>query len=222
MCGLQPEVRVQPIKALMSSTSSESVTALDWGAALAQHESWLRRVVYARVGDAQDVDDVMQEVAVAALAQRSPLLDATKIAPWLYQLAVRQSLLFRRKCGRRRRLLERYREARAAKGSASDAPPEPLAWLLHRERAELVQQALGALSARDREILLLKYTQRWSYRDLARHLGVTTSAVESRLHRARCRLRTQLAQLADSSFSSSSRSDTSGRVAADVSCPPAP
>ncbi|HHM12379.1 MAG TPA: RNA polymerase sigma factor, partial [Planctomycetaceae bacterium] len=194
----------------MSSTSSESVSALDWGAALAQHESWLRRVVYARVGDAQDVDDVMQEVAVAALAQRSPLLDATKIAPWLYQLAVRQSLLFRRKCGRRRKLLERYREARAAKGSTSDAPPEPLAWLLHQERAELVQQALAALSARDREILLLKYTERWSYRDLAKHLGVTANTVESRLHRARCRLRTQLARLAGSSLSSSSPADTSG------------
>ncbi len=205
---------------MMSSNSSESVPTptFDWGAALAQHESWLRRVVYARVGDAQDVDDVMQEVAVAALAQRSPLLDATKIAPWLYQLAVRQSLLFRRKCGRRRKLLERYREARTAKGSSNDAPPEPLAWLLHQERAELVQQALAALSARDREILLLKYTQRWSYRDLAKHLGVTTSAVESRLHRARSRLRAHLAQLTDSHLPASS--DSGGRIAADLPSPP--
>ena len=204
----------------MSSTSSQTASAstFDWGAALAQHESWLRRVVYARLGDAQDVDDVMQEVAVAALAQRSPLLDATKIAPWLYQLAVRQSLLFRRKCGRRRKLLERYREARAAKVSTGESAPEPLAWLLHRERAELVQQALAALSARDREILLLKYTERWSYRDLANHLGVTTSAVESRLHRARSRLRNQLARLADSPMPSAC--NAGGCIPSDRPCPP--
>ena len=42
---------------------------------------------------------------------------------------------------------------------------------------------------RDAEILLLKYTEEWSYRELAVHLGVSESAVEARLHRARGRLR---------------------------------
>jgi RNA polymerase sigma factor CnrH len=50
------------------------------------------------------------------------------------------------------------------------------------------------LPARDVEILLLKYTENWSYRDLAEHLGLTPGAVESRLHRARKRLRDLLAQ----------------------------
>jgi RNA polymerase sigma-70 factor (ECF subfamily) len=45
------------------------------------------------------------------------------------------------------------------------------------------------LSPRDAEILLLKYTEDWSYRELAAHLGISESAVEARLHRARGRLR---------------------------------
>ena len=38
---------------------------------------------------------------------------------------------------------------------------------------------------------MLKYTEDWSYRALAEHLGISESAVETRLHRARGRLRTR-------------------------------
>jgi len=40
--------------------------ALDWQALLAEHDRWLRTVVYARVGEPQAVEEVMQEVALAA------------------------------------------------------------------------------------------------------------------------------------------------------------
>ena len=47
--------------------------------------------------------------------------------------------------------------------------------------------AAGAsqLPRRDAEILLLKYTENWSYHQIAAHLGIGHSAVEARLHRAR-------------------------------------
>ena len=70
---------------------------------------------------------------------------------------------------------------------------EPLDWLLADERQQLVRDAVERLNRRDAEILLLKYTEGWSYRQLAEHLGVSQSAVEARLHRARGRLRGQLA-----------------------------
>ena len=56
--------------------------------------------------------------------------------------------------------------------------------------------ALERLSERDAEILLLKYTENWSYQQIADHLGVSHSAVESRLHRARKRMRAELAAMA--------------------------
>ena len=55
--------------------------------------------------------------------------------------------------------------------------------------------AIKRLVRRDAEILLLKYTEDWSYRELAEHLGISESAVEARLHRARQRLRSELAVL---------------------------
>jgi RNA polymerase sigma factor (sigma-70 family) len=165
--------------------------AIDWQAALASHDHWLRTVVYSRLREPEAVDEVMQEVALAAVRQASPLADPAKVAPWLYRLAVRQSLLFRRKCGRRRRLTNRYAE-RLPTAEHDRGPRNPLDWLLQAERCQVVRHALRRLAPRDAEILLLKYREDWSYHQIAAHLGVSHSAVETRLHRARNRLRAEL------------------------------
>jgi RNA polymerase sigma-70 factor, ECF subfamily len=168
--------------------------ALDWGATLAEHERWLRRVVASRLGEPQAVDEVMQDVALAAVAQRSPLLNPARAAVWLYRLAVRHVLLYRRKTGRRRSLVDRY-AARTAAGE-TDPCPSPLAWLLNAERQQLVQAALRRLPERDAELLVLKYAEGYGARELAERMGAAVSTIEARLHRARRRLREELADLA--------------------------
>lgn len=165
---------------------------IDWGTALAAHDRWLRTAVLARLGERQAVDEVMQEVALAAVAQRAPLNDPAKVGAWLYRLALRRVLLYRRQRGRQNKLVGRYAWSRGDPGEKSTAP-DPLDWLVLDERRHLVREALGRLSRRDVEILLLKYTEDWSYRELAAHLGVGEGAVEARLHRARRRLREALA-----------------------------
>jgi RNA polymerase sigma-70 factor (ECF subfamily) len=166
---------------------------IDWPAVLREHDRWLRTVVYARVGEFQAVDEVMQEVSLAAIRQHAPLSDPRKVAPWLYRLAVTHSLLYRRKQGRGRKLIKRYAERK--RPGERDRQGDPLAWLLTQERCRQVRVAMGRLARRDKEILLLKYTEAWSYRQLADYLGITTSAIEARLHRARQRLRDELAVL---------------------------
>jgi RNA polymerase sigma-70 factor (ECF subfamily) len=168
--------------------------SIDWQRALAQHDRWLRTVVFARVREPQAVDEVVQEVALAALKQAAPLTDPSKVAPWLYRLAVLQSLLYRRRCGRRKKLRDRYADEALGDVNRS-ASPDPLGWLLAEERRSLVRQALAQLASRDAEILLLKYTEHWNYHQIAAHLGIGHSAVEARLHRARARMRQELAAL---------------------------
>jgi RNA polymerase sigma factor (sigma-70 family) len=164
---------------------------IDWQIVLAEHDRWLRTVVLARTGQRSAVDEVLQEVALAAVRQRAPIEDPTRVAPWLYRLAVTQSLLYRRRMGRGRKLVARYADRLA--GGSDERDAEPLDWLVASERRSLVRRALAQLPRRDAEILLLKYTEGWSYRQLADHLGIGHSAVEARLHRARARLRVLLA-----------------------------
>jgi RNA polymerase sigma-70 factor (ECF subfamily) len=167
---------------------------MDWHSALDQHDRWLRTILAARLRDHDAVEEVLQEVALAAVRQAAPIRDEAKAAPWLYRLAIRQVLLYRRKLGRRRKLTARFVERCPPCEQDPDAL-DPLAWLLADERKRLLGQALGTLAPRDVEILLLKYTENWNYHQIAKHLGVSHSAVETRLHRARARLRSQLAAL---------------------------
>ena len=167
---------------------------IDWSAALAEHGRWLRTVIGARVGEPQAVEEVMQEVSLAAVRQRAPLNDPEKVAPWLYRLAVRQTLLYRRKQGRRRKMVDSYAQ-RFRPTEADTRQADPLGWLLSEERRTHVRTAMSRLPKRDAEILMLKYTEDWSYRDLAERLGISESAVEARLYRARQRLRGELAAL---------------------------
>ena len=174
---------------------------MDWQLALAQHDRWLRTILAARLRDRDAVEEVLQEVALAAVRQAAPIHDEAKAAPWLYRLAVRHVLLYRRKMGRRRKLTQRFVE-RVPPAEQDPDSPDPLAWLLADERRKLLRQALAQLAPRDAEILLLKYTEDWSYHQIARQLGVSHSAVETRLHRARARLRLELAALEPSEVSS--------------------
>ena len=175
------------------TNDSDEEPRIDWPAVLASHDRWLRTVVYARVGEPQAVDEVMQEVSLAAVRQQAPINDVEKVTPWLYRLAVTHSLLYRRKQGRRRKLLDRF--VQRNQPTDCDRETDPLEWLLAKERRELIRKAIRQMPKRDAEILLLKYTEDWSYRQLASHLGITESAIEARLHRARLRLRTELTNL---------------------------
>src|SRR5215467_10568541 len=131
----------------MPTTEPEAASALDWGATLAVHDRWLRRVVASRLGEPQAVDEVMQDVALAAIAQHAPLHNPARVAVWLYRLAVRHVLIYRRKTGRRRGLVDRY--AARTELNPLDPAPSPLAWLVRDERQQLVQDALRRLPPRD-------------------------------------------------------------------------
>lgn len=177
---------------MTKSTGAPPSTKIDWQSALAQHDRWLRTVVAARLGEPGAVDEVMQEIALAAVRQRAPISDPTKVAPWLYRLAVTNTLMYRRKMGRGRKLTANYAD-RFQPTEKDTRTVEPLDWLIADERRGLVREALATLTKRDAEILLLKYTEDWSYKQIADHLGVSESAVEARLHRARQRMRGELA-----------------------------
>lgn len=174
--------------------TSPDETRIDWQQVLWDSRRWLSTVLLARGVEHSALEEVLQEVSRMALASADQLRDPEKVFPWLYRIAVVSALQHRRQEGRRRKHLQRYAEHLAAEQSSEAV--DPLSWLLAEEQRQLVRQAIEHLPSRDAEILLLKYTEDWNYRELARHLGISTRAVESRLHRAREKLRCALASLA--------------------------
>jgi RNA polymerase sigma-70 factor (ECF subfamily) len=148
-------------------------------------------VIFARLRDRHAVDEVLQETALAASRHCHPA-DADGLRRWLYRVAVRQTLLYRRRTARRDQRIRRLVDAE------STLPPpslEPEQLFLASEQRQLVNAALDKLNRRDCEILLLKYIENWSCRQIADRLGVSETAVKSRLLRARKGLRSELLRL---------------------------
>ena len=158
-----------------------------WVQMFEEHRGWLRTVVAGRLGERQAVDDVMQEVALAACSGNTAHVDISAAAPWFYRVAIRQTLLYRRKAGRQRKLTNRFAEQTQPRDTAET--DNPLLWILGRERQTAVRRAVAELKAGDRELLMLKYTENWSYQQIAEHLGLGVKTVEYRLFRARKKLR---------------------------------
>ena len=180
--------------------------AIDWTAALEQHRPWLQKVLRCRIGDRHEVDDLLQEIALAVFRQSDPTTDRNgspksngvpedpeKVAPWLYRLAVRQTVNFHRRTNRKS-------EAKLSAELDPFSPdPQPLEWMLAREQQANLDNALAQLRPPEREVLTLKYTENWTYDQMARHLGVPVRTIEYRLLIARKRLRQQLTRLGTTS-----------------------
>lgn len=172
-------------------TANES-PGLDWSLELQRHGRWLRAVLLARSREPAALDELLQEVALAAVRDGHKLRDPERVGAWLYRIAVRTALMHRRRMGRQRRLRDTFAvQLDNAVANGLDEQ-DPLSWLLADERSLMIRQAVERLPSRDAEILLLKYLEDWSYRQLAEHLGITEGALETRLHRARQKLRREL------------------------------
>ncbi|GEM_PF-815911 len=167
----------------------------EWSRILNHHSRWLRAVLYVRVRRADVVDELMQEIAVALSKNGRLPHEPAAAAAWLYRTAVRQALLYLRRKGREERRERKAAEVLREVEEKASTNYDPLSWLLADERRSILREALAALPPKDAEILLLKYGEDWSYARLVAHLGLSPEAVQSRLHRARERLRAQLARI---------------------------
>lgn len=158
------------------------------------HSKWLRTVISSRVSDRAVVDDLIQEVFLAVMRKSDELAAVEKIEPWLYRVAVRTVLQYRRKTGRYRRRLQTYWEKQP--DDMRSTSEEPRDWIVHEETSSQLSSAMQKLQERDREMLLLKHAHGWTYRQIAEHMGVAPSTIEYRLERARRNLRSLMNALA--------------------------
>lgn len=186
----EPDAALNDFEENPSLTTRRMDATLD--ALLSTHRSWLRTALYARLQCADAVDDVMQELAVVVLRGSAPVRDEARIGPWLYRVAVRQALLYRRTRGRVRKTENGARERLEGRDAEATLHGDPSSLAISEERDDRIRREVAGLPRRDREILMLKYSDDLNYRQIGERLGLSVSAVEARLHRARVRLRSRL------------------------------
>jgi len=150
---------------------------------------WVRSVIFGVLGRSVDVDDVAQRVWLKVWREAGRLQDLVCWRGWLYRIARNAAMDVGR--GRRRRREAIDHAAEQARRSPPVATPEQQLSAVERERAVL--EAIETLSAIYREPFVLKHVEGLSYRQIGELLGLPPDTVETRLVRARRRLREELA-----------------------------
>ncbi|MEM9799811.1 MAG: sigma-70 family RNA polymerase sigma factor [Planctomycetota bacterium] len=151
---------------------------------LLRESDWLRNVARALTRDSAAADDLAQDVLTDALA-KSPRIEPGRLRAWLGTVA-------RRRAGRARHRAESAARAerRAAKSEAAGSLNDDERLRLHGELSEV----LRALPPADRHLVLRRYFDGASPREIARELGVSGEVARQRLSRALARLRERLAR----------------------------
>jgi RNA polymerase sigma-70 factor, ECF subfamily len=70
--------------------------------------------------------------------------------------------------------------------------PSPSNRMMRRELRDAVMAAVAELSARDREVLLMRHIEKLSTAEIADAIGIAEAGVKARLYRALTRLRAKL------------------------------
>jgi len=156
--------------------------AIDWSSIIEDNRSWIERVVVARTGTRDGVDDVMQEVGLAVARSSARPGDSDEMVPWLCKIVVRQCALFIRNQARQRRKLDGFHQNQA---SQDDGAGDPVFWLLQEERKEIVREELARMDAQSRQILVWKHVHGLRHEDIGSRLGVARHVAQYRVIEAR-------------------------------------
>jgi RNA polymerase sigma-70 factor, ECF subfamily len=139
--------------------------------------------------DQAEAEDVVQETFVRLWQRANEYDERFRVTTWLHRIAHHLAVDRLRKRGRNDALDE------DDELPAPDSSPPSL--YAHKERAEAVRAALGALPERQAAALTLVHIQGFTGGEAAEVLGVGPEALESLLSRGKRRLRELLATIAE-------------------------
>lgn len=146
-------------------------------------------VAYAILGDYEHAADAVQEAFIKAHGALPDLREPERFKAWLSGV-VRSTALDAHR--RRRRAPSALSAIDGAEGLLPDGAPRPGAGAEERERSALIRAAVAALPESYREVVVMKYLDDMSYREICETLEITQETLESRLFRARKMLKGKL------------------------------
>ena len=141
----------------------------------------------------EDRRDLLQSTLMQVIRRVGSFRGDSSFSTWLFRVTANEALMMMRSQRRHRARLveglefEELENLPAANDAFDDTGADGTA--ATRERDARVRRALDELPEDYRDVVALHYHQDLGLQEIARRLSTTESAVRSRLHRARSRLR---------------------------------
>lgn len=155
---------------------------------VSRYEKSLYNIVFGVVSDAEVARDVTQETFLRAYQFLDKYRKSFRFSTWLFRIGVNLGI-----SRLRRHKLESdtfsaegiAHHGLLRKGGVSDPADDAIC----RERAKEVVRGMGELSERYRTVLLMRYQDGLSCRDIGRELGISANSVSIILHRSKMKLK---------------------------------
>ena len=145
-------------------------------ALVARHAPALARFA-ANLGARDDVEELVQDTFVRAFSSHDSFRGESSLRTWLFTIE-RRLLLDRRRTERRRR------EVMGVDVNAATSEYDPLDRVVAAETEARLREAVGGLTATQREVFTLRVTEGLSYREIAGIVGSTEGAARVHYHNA--------------------------------------
>ena len=161
-----------------------------WRHLIRDYTALVYRIAIRMIGNKQDAEDASQEVFMRVYRSINSHDPTRSLAPWLSKITFNVCL---------KRI---SRRSQAAKKEvilyADDLPEEettitPESQLTRKQMANRVWGALDRLSAQDRALVAMRYSEEFTDSEISESTNMPVGTVKTRLHRARGKLRKILA-----------------------------
>jgi RNA polymerase sigma factor (sigma-70 family) len=165
-----------------------------FGLLIERHRPMAVRLARRMLDEPNEAEDVAQEACLHAFLSLRRLRDPERFGAWLYGIVVNLARM-RRRARRSESTLEDWEGGRVAKGfSWAETQPSPEAAYELRELHAIVLSAIALLPPEQQAVVRLHYFDGLSLAEIGLLAGAPLGTVKARLHRARRRLRAELAQ----------------------------
>ncbi len=185
----------EPLGASGGSGSTARLTPAAFAQQAEAMRPRLRSVARRVLGDDPHVEDVVQEAIVQGRRALARFRGEAKLTTWMHRIVTNAALMHLRRHRRCPELpfgdvsIPLASHVAQASGRADETPERRL---LERERIQRLSEALALEPESTRDLVALSCVEECSHSEVAARLGLSKSAVKTRLFRTRQRLRATL------------------------------
>jgi RNA polymerase sigma factor (sigma-70 family) len=161
-----------------------------------RYQSRILNLCFKLTANRESAEEAAQEVFLQVYREARQFRGLSKVSTWVCRIAVNRSLNICRKVNRQG-WMGNFRSLLKNGIPGSDefpAPPQysPDEFLEHKQEREFLKKALNTLPEKQKIAFLLRHAEGLSYQEIAEILNTSVASVESRIHRAKDRLRKKL------------------------------
>lgn len=177
----------QALELAAAGRIGDSTSLLDFDRLVPEHQQRIYRILLGLVRDPDAADTLTQDCFVRAYQKRKSFRGEANVGTWLVSIAINlaRDHARNRRAGFWRRLFASSDEERqAAFERTGDGRSSAEQRLIAAQQLSAVWQAVDGLSARQREVFLLRFVEEMSLEQIASATGMQVGTVKAHLSRA--------------------------------------